>query len=59
MILEANDMAEIIFHGSNVEVAEPKILQHGFYKDFGYGFYCTNTKNRQSVGLFQEEENLF
>ena len=31
----------IIFHGSNVEVAKPRILQNGFYKDFGYGFYCT------------------
>ena len=31
----------IIFHGSNVEVAVPSILQNGFYKDFGYGFYCT------------------
>ena len=31
----------IVYHGSNVEVAEPRILQNGFYKDFGYGFYCT------------------
>lgn len=31
----------IIYHGSNVEVAVPRILQNGFYKDFGYGFYCT------------------
>ena len=30
-----------IYHGSNVEVAHPRILQNGFYKDFGYGFYCT------------------
>lgn len=33
---------KIVFHGSNVEVATPRILQNGFYKDFGYGFYCTN-----------------
>ena len=32
----------IIYHGSNVEVSTPRILQNGFYKDFGYGFYCTN-----------------
>lgn len=32
----------IVYHGSNVEVAVPSILQNGFYKDFGYGFYCTN-----------------
>ena len=31
----------IVFHGSNVEVSVPRILQNGFYKDFGYGFYCT------------------
>lgn len=31
----------ILFHGSNVEVSIPRILQNGFYKDFGYGFYCT------------------
>ena len=32
----------IVYHGSNVEVAVPRILQNGFYKDLGYGFYCTN-----------------
>ncbi len=32
----------IVYHGSNVEVAVPRILQNGFYKDFGYGFYCTS-----------------
>ena len=31
----------IVYHGSNVEVSVPRILQNGFYKDFGYGFYCT------------------
>lgn len=35
-------MEDIIYHGSNVEVSNPRILQNGFYKDFGYGFYCTN-----------------
>lgn len=33
---------ECLYHGSNVEVAKPRILQNGFYKDFGYGFYCTS-----------------
>lgn len=33
---------DIIYHGSNVVVPEPKILINGHYKDFGYGFYCTN-----------------
>ena len=31
----------ILYHGSNVTVQEPQILENGFYKDFGYGFYCT------------------
>ena len=31
----------IVYHGSNIEVPVPRILQNGFYKDFGYGFYCT------------------
>lgn len=31
----------ILYHGSNVVVTEPQILENGFYKDFGYGFYCT------------------
>ena len=36
-------MAEIItiYHGSNVVVERPQIIVSGFYKDFGYGFYCT------------------
>jgi hypothetical protein len=30
----------IVYHGSSMEVKDPKIIQNGFYKDFGYGFYC-------------------
>lgn len=33
-----------IYHGSNVIVREPRIITSGFYKDFGFGFYCTNIK---------------
>lgn len=33
---------KMLYHGSNVVVEKPKILINGFYKDFGYGFYCTN-----------------
>ena len=36
----------IVHHGSNVEVSIPRILQNGFYKDFGYGFYCTSLKKQ-------------
>ncbi|MCR5728240.1 MAG: DUF3990 domain-containing protein [Lachnospiraceae bacterium] len=35
-----------IYHGSNVEVMSPRILQNGFYKDFGYGFYCTKLEKQ-------------
>lgn len=41
-------MAETItiYHGSNVVVEKPQILVSGFYKDFGYGFYCTNIEKQ-------------
>jgi hypothetical protein len=35
-----------VYHGSSVEVACPRIIQNGFYKDFGYGFYCTNLEKQ-------------
>ena len=35
-----------IYHGSNVAIESPKILVMGFYKDFGYGFYCTNLEKQ-------------
>ena len=35
------DQEVVLFHGSNVVVKKPQILISGFYKDFGYGFYCT------------------
>ena len=36
----------VVYHGSNVVVPEPKIMLNGHYKDFGYGFYCTNIKKQ-------------
>ena len=36
----------ILYHGSNSIVQNPKILTNGYYKDFGYGFYCTNIKKQ-------------
>lgn len=35
-----------LFHGSNVVVQNPKVLTNGYYKDFGYGFYCTNIEKQ-------------
>ena len=59
---------QIIYHGSNVIVQEPKVLQNGFFKDFGYGFYCTgllkqakrwaNTRGKNPiVNCYLYEEN--
>lgn len=31
-----------VYHGCHVIVNQPKIITDGFYKDFGYGFYCLN-----------------
>lgn len=35
-----------LYHGSNIKVEKPEILVMGFYKDFGYGFYCTNLEKQ-------------
>ena len=35
-----------LYHGSNVPVKIPEIRSVGFYKDFGYGFYCTNIEKQ-------------
>lgn len=35
-----------LFHGSNIVVDQPKIITDGYYKDFGYGFYCTNLEKQ-------------
>lgn len=32
---------QVIYHGSYCKVAEPKIMDGKFTKDFGKGFYCT------------------
>lgn len=57
-----------IYSGSNVIVNQPKIITDGFYKDFGYGFYCTNfekqakrwaltKKNKHVVNVYSYIEN--
>lgn len=65
----------ILYHGSNIEVREPKIIQSKRLLDFGTGFYLTNdleqakkwavrTTNRREEGqamvsVFSIEENEF
>lgn len=45
---EGIDKMSEIYHGSNQSVKNPKVLVQGFYKDFGFGFYCTKYE-RQAV----------
>lgn len=37
---------DILYHGSNVLVEKPQIIVSGYYKDFGFGFYCTNIETQ-------------
>lgn len=57
-----------MYYGSNVIVNQLKIITDGFYKDFGYGFYCTNfekqakrwaltKKNKHVVNVYSYTEN--
>lgn len=36
----------IIYHGSGVEVQEPRIIKSEIGRDFGYGFYTTDIKEQ-------------
>ena len=46
-----------LFHGNNVVVKSPKILTNGNYKDFGYGFYCTNIENQAKRWAYTKSKN--
>lgn len=35
-----------IYHGSNLEVREPKVLVNRYQKDFGFAFYCTEIQKQ-------------
>ena len=56
------------YQDDNKVLNEPKIYSDGSYKDFGYGFYCTNSekqakrwaltkKNRHVVNVYSYTEN--
>lgn len=56
------------YQGDNKVLDEPKIYLDGSYKDFGYGFYCTNfekqakrwaltKKNKHVVNFYSYAEN--
>ena len=40
----------ILYHGSNVVVSEPKLIQQNRFLDFGFGFYTTTNK-KQAIGF--------
>lgn len=40
----------ILYHGSNLIVSEPKLVEQNRFLDFGYGFYTTTNK-MQAVGF--------
>ena len=42
-----------LYHGSNVEVREPKLIKQNRYLDFGYGFYTT--LNREQAISFSHK----
>ena len=44
----SNSEPVILYHGSNQIIKQPNILDNGFTKDFGYGFYTT-TMEKQAV----------
>jgi len=36
----------IVYHGSNLVVEHPKLIQQNRFLDFGFGFYTTTNKNQ-------------
>ncbi len=50
-------MTKKLFHGSNIIVSNPKIVINGNYKDFGYGFYCTNIEKQAIRWAFTKKGN--
>ena len=34
----------ILYHGSNLVVSQPKLVQQNRFLDFGFGFYTTTNK---------------
>ena len=40
----------ILYHGSNMVVEQPKLIEQNRFLDFGYGFYTTTNKT-QAIGF--------
>lgn len=39
----------ILYHGSNVIVSQPRLVEQNRYLDFGYGFYTTTNKEQAAA----------
>ena len=51
--------SRLLYHGSTIPVPDPGILVRGFYKDFGYGFYCTHfEKQAQRWALSKKDGHV-
>ena len=46
-----------IFQGSGIVVEKPQVLISGFYKNFGYGFYCTNIEKQAKRWALSKRPN--
>ena len=40
----------LVYHGSNLTVAEPRLVEQTRFVDFGFGFYTTTNK-AQAIGF--------
>ena len=40
----------LVYHGSNLTVAEPRLVEQNRFLDFGFGFYTTTNK-AQAIGF--------
>ncbi len=49
----------VLYHGSGSVVDCPKIIVNGYYKDFGYGFYCTNIEKQARRWALTKPEKHF
>lgn len=58
---------QIVYHGSNRKLEEPKIIEEKYTKDFGNGFYCTileeqakkcaSKYDKKIVNIYEYREN--
>ena len=39
----------LLYHGSNVVVSRPKLIQQNRFLDFGFGFYTTMNKQQAII----------